>query len=70
MIFLSDGEGQVSDSDIQDLCSTAVRLGCVIFLLVEAGYRHVSKNAFITPYRLLWSRRFIAYAPQDGRTGP
>jgi len=27
MIFLSDGEGEVSDTDIPDLCSTAVRLG-------------------------------------------
>jgi hypothetical protein len=31
MIFLSDGECSVSDSSTQDLCRTAVRLGCVTF---------------------------------------
>jgi hypothetical protein len=35
MIFLSDGEGGVSDIDVQDLCLTAVRLGCVVFFQRE-----------------------------------
>jgi hypothetical protein len=33
MIFLSDGECSVSDNAIQDLCLSAVRLGCVTFFL-------------------------------------
>src|SRR5712691_5803002 len=33
MIFLSDGECMVPDSAIEDLCNTAVRHGCVIFLV-------------------------------------
>ena len=33
MIFLSDGECSVSDASIQDLCLSAVRLGCVTFFL-------------------------------------
>ena len=33
MIFLSDGECSVSDASIQDLCLSAVRLGCVNFFL-------------------------------------
>jgi hypothetical protein len=32
MIFLSDGECEVPDTAIQELCRTAVRLGCVILL--------------------------------------
>ena len=33
MIFLSDGECSVNDASIQDLCLSAVRLGCVNFFL-------------------------------------
>jgi hypothetical protein len=32
MIFLSDGECSVPDTAIQDLCRSAVRLGCVFSL--------------------------------------
>jgi hypothetical protein len=35
MIFLSDGECAVSDTDIQDVCLSAVRLGCVAFFLLD-----------------------------------
>jgi hypothetical protein len=33
MIFLSDGEFSVPDTAIQDVCLTAVRLGCVAFFM-------------------------------------
>ena len=33
MIFLSDGQCPVPDSAIQDVCLSAVRLGCVTFFL-------------------------------------
>ena len=33
MIFLSDGECPISDGDVQNLCLSAVRLGCVTSFL-------------------------------------
>ena len=36
MIFLSDGECSVPDTATQDLCRTAVRLGCVSFFQCNA----------------------------------
>ena len=33
MIFLSDGECWVPDTAVQDVCLSAVRLGCVTFFL-------------------------------------
>jgi hypothetical protein len=35
MIFLSDGECSVPETAIQDVCLSAVRLGCVAFLLLK-----------------------------------
>ena len=35
MIFLSDGECQVPDTAIQDVCRSSVRLGCVDFFLLS-----------------------------------
>ena len=35
MIFLSDGECSVPDTAIQDVCLSAVRLGCVAFFLLN-----------------------------------
>ncbi len=35
MIFLSDGECSVPDTAIQDVCRSAVRLGCVTFFPVK-----------------------------------
>jgi hypothetical protein len=33
MIFLSDGQCSVSDSVVQEVCRSAVRLGCVAFFV-------------------------------------
>jgi hypothetical protein len=35
MIFLSDGQCSVPDAAIQDLCDSAVQLGCVTFFLCK-----------------------------------
>jgi hypothetical protein len=70
MIFLSDGECTVPDTAIQDVCLSAVRLGCVAFFLLNFIADSFSKKTTIFSFYLLWPGHFFLFSPQDGQCGP
>jgi len=60
MIFLSDGEGLLPETEIQDLCRSAIQHGCVV--LVQ--FQRVTN----TPFRKPLSFHAVAFGPYGAST--
>jgi hypothetical protein len=69
MIFLSDGQCPVPDTAIQDVCLSAVRLGCVAFFWLNFHMLTSPKKTTIFSFYLLWPGRFFLFPSQDGQCG-